>query len=113
MSDILIPIVFFLTTAAAVIYFLYVRYKERSLMIEKGMAEFKPDIGKPNVLANLKWGILMISIALGLIFGYIIDGQVISQSSTAIIYIGSIFLFTGLGLLLYYFIASKKMNGDN
>ena len=82
-------------------------------MIEKGMAEFKPDFGKPNVMGNLKWGILMISIALGIIFGFIFQEEVTGHSGPPIIFVGSVFLFTGLGLLLYYFIASKKMNGDN
>ena len=82
-------------------------------MIEKGMAEFKPDFGKPNVMGNLKWGILMISIALGIILGVILEQKITANSGPPIIFIGSIFLFTGLGLLLYYFIASKKMNGDN
>jgi ABC-type transport system involved in cytochrome c biogenesis permease subunit len=107
----LVPIVLFLSVTAAIIYFLYVRHKERALLIEKGMAEFKPDVGKLNVMVNLKYGILLISVALGAMFGLIL-GKYINFYNPPIMFFSSIFLFTGLGLLLYYFIASKKENSD-
>lgn len=109
--ELLIPIVFFLSVTAAIIYFLYVRHKERALLIEKGMNEFRLDNGKPNIMLNLKYGILLISIAIGSIVGKLLE-KYMDFGDIPIMFFSSIFLFTGLGLLLYYKIASKKESGD-
>jgi len=58
-------------------------------------------------LTSLKWGIVAMAIGLGFLVTFIIQ-KVYPIQESGELFIGIIFVLAGLGLLLYYAIASKK-----
>ncbi|MBS1536579.1 MAG: hypothetical protein JST20_02375 [Bacteroidetes bacterium] len=96
------------------------RNKERMAIIEKGMAAeeirqlFKREHlerRNPNPLSNLKWGLLIFFIGIGIVVGmntstYLYNGYS-SYNSYNMIPAG-ILIGGGLGLFIYYLIAAKK-----
>lgn len=92
------------------------RHKERIAMIEKGVkaSELKgsimPDILRPNPLSSLKWGLLATFVGAGLIIANILDRLYYFHDS---IYFASMLICGGLGLIIFYFIASRKMKNEN
>lgn len=111
--EILIPITFFLSTAAAVFGLRYMVNKERMAMIEKGM-----DIGatkaQPQPYKNLKWGLLLIGLGLGLFIAYLLDYWVFNSTNEELnekvgfIYFSLMAIFGGLGLFISYLIEKKE-----
>lgn len=85
----------------AVIY-LGVRRKERMALLEKGVdasyfvGDHKPSSG------TLKFGMLFVGIAIGILLGNILD--VATQLEEEIAYFSMVFLFGGLALIINYFI---------
>ncbi|HTY01519.1 MAG TPA: DUF6249 domain-containing protein [Bacteroidota bacterium] len=87
------------------------RHKERMSIIEKGLgaddmkALYSTWARPSSPLSSLKWGILLVMVGLAIILGvwlhslYFIGDGIIP---------GLIAVFGGLGLLLFYRIASKK-----
>jgi hypothetical protein len=99
------------TTFGLVFYYLHTRHRQRLAMLEKGVdpRTFCP---RPtaNKYASLKWSMLLIGIAVGLIFAAIVDSATDLQEGAQF---GMVLLFGGLGLLTYYFIVRKNdENGD-
>jgi hypothetical protein len=92
-------------------YFFHIRNKERMALIEKGAdASMFYTPKKQNPLAVLKWALLIIGLAFGLFVAVLLDTLTDLQEP---IYFAMIFLFGGLGLLTYYFIARRNVqNGD-
>lgn len=92
------------------------RHKERIAMIEKGVkaSELKgsvmPDLLRPNPLSSLKWGLLAMFVGAGLIVANILDRYYYFHDS---IYFASMLISGGIGLVIFYFIAAKKMKGEN
>ncbi len=91
------------------IFHLYVRRKERLALIEKGQtaAIFNSE---SNVSPSLKYGIFCIGIAIGFLLG-----EVLSQTTNieeGIAYVSMIFLFGGISLVTYYFIARKHVRKE-
>jgi len=81
--------------------------KIRRLAIEKGMVNedmkylyFDRFEGK--VPASLKWGFVFIGIGLALFIGKLVPYDMTEQ-----ITIGGMFFFAGVGLVSYYFVASR------
>ncbi len=103
----LIPIAFFAVVYG--IFHLYVRRKERLALIEKGQtaAIFNSE---SNVSPSLKYGIFCIGIAIGFLMGEILAE--FTHLNEAIAYLSMIFLFGGIGLVVYYFIAKKHVRKD-
>jgi len=100
--EFLIGIAFF--AAVYGIFHLYVRRKERLALIEKGQtaAIFNSE---SNVSPSLKYGIFFIGIAIGFLMGEILSEY--THLNEEIAYLSMIFLFGGIGLVTYYFIAKK------
>lgn len=108
----LIVIVFLIGGGVIVLYtFFSSRHKERMAMIEKGVkpVEFKgldlPST-RVNPLSNLKWGLLAVFVGLGFFAGLAMNEFAHFQRSFSI---ALMLIFGGAGLIVFYFIASKKM----
>jgi hypothetical protein len=100
--DFLVGIAFFAVVYG--IFHLYVRRKERLALIEKGQtaAIFNSE---SNVSPSLKYGIFFIGIAIGFLMGEILSQN--THLEEGIAYLSMIFLFGGISLVIYYFIAKK------
>jgi hypothetical protein len=113
MEGFLIPITLFLSTAAVLIVWLTVRYRERVTMVEKGLSA--EDIKslyerstKRNHLSSLKWGMLFVFGGIAIILGNILHDYFAFDEEGAIF--GMVAIFLGVALLLYYRIASKEIS---
>jgi hypothetical protein len=110
---IIVPIFLFGGAAAVLWKYFEGRNKERMAMIEKGVnpVDFKGAspfrFFRSNVLNNLKWGLLFLFVGFGLLAGEQLY-RVLDISEEAAVF-GSIFILGGLGLILFYFIASNKV----
>lgn len=100
--EFLIPIAFFAFMYG--IFHLYVRRKERLALIDKGLtaAIFNSE---SNVSPSLKYGIFCIGIAFGFLVGELLSDY--TRMNEGVAYLSMIFLFGGIGLVIYYFIARK------
>jgi len=109
--EILIPIIFFLSIAAILGALILTRHKERMTIIDKGMnpAELKALYERhwkaSSPLSSLKWGILFFCVGLALIIGVWLRDQFFFNDG---IIPGLMAVLGGAGLVLFYFIASKK-----
>jgi ABC-type Mn2+/Zn2+ transport system permease subunit len=116
MGEVLVPFTAILTffTLIGLIFYYHTttRHKERMAMLEKGFSADQIRSIAHRVfkgrspLGSLQWGIIILAVGLAIIVGnflrtvYNVDESVIA---------GLIFLFGGLGLVIFYFIAAKKM----
>lgn len=100
--DFLVGIAFFLLVYG--IFHLYVRRKERLALIDKGLTAniFNSEA---NVAPSLKYGIFCIGIAIGFLLGELLCEY--THMNEGVAYLSMIFLFGGIGLVIYYFIARK------
>ena len=105
--EFLIPIAFFAIVYG--VFHLFVRRKERLALIEKGVtaAVFNSE---SNVAPSLKYGIFFIGIAIGFLMGEILSE--LTHLDEGVAYLSMIFLFGGIGLVLYYFIARKHIRKE-
>jgi len=114
--DILIPLTMF--GGAAVVLWTYFdgRHKERMAMIEKGVnpADFKSappsqlrQVRQGSVLSNLKWGLLFVFAGIGLLVGQQLEYYFGFHEESAVF--GSILITGGCALIIFYFIATKKL----
>lgn len=87
------------------VVFIQVRKKERLAMLEKGA---DPSIfnveSKP--ASYLKYGILLVGLAVGILLGNILEVQ--TSLNPVVSYFSMIFLFGGLGLIISHIIENKK-----
>ena len=88
----------------AVVY-IQVRKKERLAMLEKGAdpSIFNVETNPPSYL---KYGILLVGIAVGILLGNILEVQ--TSLNPVVSYFSMIFLFGGLGLIISHIIENKK-----
>jgi len=89
------------------IVFLVHRHKERQALIEKGM-DMSLLVGekKCSTLQSLKFGILLIGLAIGILIGNILDAY--TGLNEEVSYFSMIFLFGGLALLIFYALAKRQ-----
>lgn len=112
-GEFLVPIFLFGGTAAVLWKYFEGRHKERMAMIEKGVnpAELKPlPSVRPwqgSVLSNLKWGLLLVFCGIGLLVGQQLEYYFGFREESAVF--GSILITGGLALIIFYFIATKKL----
>jgi hypothetical protein len=112
MSEVFIPIFFFLVVGGTIAVAILTKHRERLTMLEKGLTPQdikslyeRSTARNQNIASALKWGIVFISIGLALLLGmwlrevYRID---------EVVYFGLIALFGGTGLVIYYALANKK-----
>ncbi|WP_206734438.1 DUF6249 domain-containing protein [Ancylomarina salipaludis] len=87
--------------------FLVHRHRERKALIEKGLsAELLVSATKDRTQESLKYGILLIGLAIGILVGNILDEY--TRMSEEVSYFSMIFLFGGLALLTFYSLAKKN-----
>jgi len=84
--------------------------KTRRKLIEKGLVDEKVkylfmDKPKDYVSSSLKWGMVLIAIGLAVFVGQMAPKELVEEVT-----IGAMFVLGGLALVIYYAIASKKMN---
>jgi len=107
MIEIAVPIVFFIVIA--VIIKMLSDNKTKRILIEKGMLDenvkyLYADRYDSNVPSSLKWGMVFTAIGLAVIIGKILDNYF---QDTDQITIALMFVFGGLAMIVYYFIAKK------
>jgi hypothetical protein len=106
----LVPIILFISMFGSAFGIVYVaitaRNKERLALIEKGMDssifQTQETHGRYNAL---KWGLVIVGVGIGLIFGNIFDMNGIMDEEVA--YFAMTLVFGGLGLLVYYLLIRK------
>ncbi len=86
------------------IVFLAVRKKERMTLLEKG-ADPKIFHVEPMKALSLKWGLVFIGVAIGILMGNILDTYGILDFEFS--YLSMIFLFGGIALVISYFLEKK------
>jgi positive regulator of sigma E activity len=110
---ILVPLAFFGVIAVVLLKHFETRHKERMAMIEKGVtpADFKSTttsrLWQGSVLSNLKWGLLFVFAGIGLLVGQQLEYYFGFHEGSAVF--GSILITGGLALIIFYFIAAKKL----
>jgi hypothetical protein len=111
MNENIVALVFFLVSGAVVFGVTYVYYttrnRERMAMIEKNA---DPSILKSGSngsfkLFAIKFGMLLMGIGLGILFGSILEATTVLKEEVA--YFSMIFLFGGAGLFTSYFVGRK------
>jgi len=110
---ILIPIAMFVAVFGIFYVFLTTRNKERLSMIEKGAdaSMFLTKKGdKEKTYYTLKFGMLAVGVAIGLLVGSIIAASTNLPEQVA--YFSMIFLFGGLFLVANHFIEEKKNKSE-
>ncbi len=111
--EVLIPISLFFSTAAVLGLMLLTRHKERMSMIERGLkAEdikslYERGTLNVNPLSALKWGIVFVCIGLAIVLAMIAHDRMLFGEG---IYPALIALFGGIGLIIFYLIANKRLN---
>ena len=111
MNENAIPVIFFIVSGAVIFGALYVYYttrnRERMALIEKNA---DPSILKSGSngsfkLFTIKFGMLLMGIGLGILFGSILEATTVLKEEVA--YFSMIFLFGGAGLFASYFVGRK------
>jgi hypothetical protein len=103
----MIPVAMFIVFAAIVKFI--VDSSTRKKLIEKGLVDEKvkhlfPDKPKVQPLSSLKWGLVCIGIGIALFIGRLAPYDLREE-----ITIGAMFVLAGLGLVIYYPIASRRL----
>ena len=109
--EVAIPIVFFCTIALIWGGVILVRHKERMTMIEKGLkaedikSMYEKGTLRTNPLSSLKWGIIFLAIGVAVLVGMWLHNTYYVEES---VIPGLMALFGGVGLIAFYFLASRK-----
>jgi len=96
--------------AAVIISRVVAKHRERTMMIEKGLASeeikamYARDVRR-DPLSSLKWGILLVLGGLAVMIGVYIREYYFANDG---IIVGMVCLFVGIGLVIFYTIAAKK-----
>ena len=110
--EFLIPIFFFMAVAAVFIIHISTRHRERMSMVEKGLnsedikALYTREMRR-DPLSSLKWGILLVLAGTAVLLGNFLHVHYGVEEGAII---GLVCLAVGIGLVLFYSIASKKLN---
>ena len=111
-SEILIPIVFFLTIAGVWGGLILTRHKERMTMLDKGLAPadikqlYQRSAMQTSPYASLKWGIVFVAIGLAVLVGMWLRNMFYVDEG---IFPALIALFGGVGLIAFYATVRKRM----
>lgn len=96
--------------AIAVIVKIALDHRTRQKLIDKGMVDEKVkylyrENGETRALGTLKWALVLIGIGLAVIIGQLVPDRMMEEITAA-----GMFLLAGIGLLVYYVIASRVMS---
>ena len=111
-DEVLVPIVFFIFLGVVILAAIRAKHQTRMGMITKGMSSeeikalFSKDVSR-DPLSSLKWGILFVFGGLAILLGNVLHYRFNVEEG---VIVGLVCLFAGFGLLLFYAIASKKLN---
>jgi hypothetical protein len=110
-TEVIIPIVFFITIGVIWGAFILTRHRERVMIIEKGLkpedmkALYTRSVGKPNALSSLKWGMVFVAIGLAVLIGmYLHETYYVDEG----VFPGLIALLGGAGLIVFYLVAGRR-----
>ncbi len=92
------------------IVYLSNRKKERMAIIERGLDPKKYLDNKTSRDLSLKYGLLLIGVALGILIGNILSVTESFIDVPEAAYFSMIFLFGGLALVINHFLAKKQAN---
>ncbi len=92
------------------IVYLSNRKKERMAIIERGLDPGKYLDNKTSRGLSLKYGLLLIGVALGILIGNILSVTESFIEVPEAAYFSMIFLFGGLALVINHFLARKQAN---
>jgi hypothetical protein len=101
-TEIFVPLGFF-GMVIAIIY-LFVRQKERMALINRGLDGNYFRTGCES-LQQLKWGLISIGVALGILLGDIFTSLNLLEDWVA--YFSMTFIFGGIALILSYFVSKR------
>ncbi|MFA0962726.1 DUF6249 domain-containing protein [Roseivirga sp. BDSF3-8] len=103
-----IPIVLFLSVFGIVYVAISARHKERMALIDKGLDAniLHPKQEKKGRYGALKFGLLLIGAALGLLVGSSLANYTLMEEEVA--FLSMLFLFGGLGLVSFYFLVRNN-----
>lgn len=107
-SEVLIPILISLGFFAMVFGIVYMYKRENLAMIEKGMNP-KQFANRPMPYTNLKYGLLLVGVGIGLFLAYFIDQYMVSNKENEAVYFALIAIGGGLGLIISYRIEKKEL----
>jgi len=85
---------------------LFVRRKERMVLIEKGAnpPEFKNELP---LFSSLKFGLFFVGVGIGVLIGSILAAMTVIEPEVA--YFSMIFLFGGLALVIHHLVDKNKL----
>lgn len=106
MNEAIVPVALFASTFAITYVFFTTRHKERLALIEKGADASLFATGKKNGSNTLKFGMLFVGIAVGILLGSIIDKTTLLPEEVG--YFSMIFLCGGISLIAFYYIDKKS-----
>ncbi len=107
MEDVLVPLGFFAMVVAIV--YLVVRKKERLTLIQNGADATSLKMDKTSN-DTLKFGLLLIGIAAGILLGNLLSEYSSMQEEVA--YFSMTFIVGGISLLIYYVINKKQVKEE-
>ncbi len=105
--EIFVPLGFFAFIYGLV--YLNNRKKERMALLQFGKDASVFEKAKPD-LVSLKWGFILIAIALGILFGDYLVAHTNMEEEVA--YFSMVFIFGGISLIISYFVGLKQIR-DN
>ncbi len=110
LTAVLVPLGFF-AMIFAIVYTIYTtRNRERMALIEKGESAEIFKTKEDNRKSALKAGMLFMGVGLGIILGYCL--QALTAMEEEVAYFSMIFLWGGIGLVLFYFLPRSEKNGE-
>jgi hypothetical protein len=110
-EEFLIPMTLFLATGAVLIVWLMTRHKERLAIVEKGLSidEIKAmhvrEVRR-DPLSSLKWGLLFLLAGIAIMLGNFLHVQYNVDEG---VIVGLVCFFVGIGLVIFYGVAAKKL----
>lgn len=105
-SEVIVVPIIFLTTAAVFISYFYLRYRERSTIIEKGLTPEQMLAlydKKKDPFLMLKIGVVVFFFGLGMGLGMVIEEQTGSEAWIPFL----IFTLTGLGFVVAFYLSKR------
>jgi len=102
------PLIIFFGVVAFIVKII-LEHQTRKKLIEKGMLDenvkyLYADRPEDRILPSLKWGMILIGVGIAFFIGQLVPPELAEE-----ITIGGMFLFAGLGLILYYAIANRMV----